>query len=281
MKKTALLGLIILFSSFVAGQRPYPTMEDVQKFKKSTTCVVLENNEFSFFNPEIKAAVEKHWTVTPYKFISTAEFNELWGNPGYSFLVLTVSNFSNDKSGSSYNYLNLLLGAKVMSLDKLPEFCTVPLSTEGDEDEDYTYKIDLIVRFIQHHAQTLVESPTNQELKYLKFYNRNIPEIKNKTILITSADIDPAINTEEKIKKYYKYAFKIVGEDEIVKAVEEKAPGILICHKVGPLAAKKTGTCIKMLIGTDDAIMYYYDTHMVDDKNANGMLISDFRRIGR
>jgi hypothetical protein len=282
MKKTALIGLALMVSAFVAGQRPYPTMEDVQKFKKSTTCVVLEDNDFSFFNPEIKAAVEKYWTVTPYKFITSAEFEQLWGNPDYSFLVLTVSNFSNDKSGSSYNYLNLLLGAKVMNIDKLPEFCTVPLSVVGDEDEEgYTYKIDLVVRFIQHHAQVLAENPTNLELKYLKFYNKNIPEIKNKTILITSEDLDPQINTVEKISKYYKYPVKIVTEEEIIKAVNDKLPGILICHRLGPVEGKHTGTCIKMLIGTDDAIMYYYDTHMVDDKTANGMLISDFKRINR
>ncbi|HNX67749.1 MAG TPA: hypothetical protein PKH02_12765 [Bacteroidales bacterium] len=281
MKKKALIGLVLMLSAVVTGQRPYPTMEDVQKFKKSTTCVVLEDNDFSFFNPEIKAAIEKNWTVTPYKFITTAEFDELWGNPDYSFLVLTVSNFSNDKSGSSYNYLNLLLGARVINIDKLPEFCTVPLSTVGGDEEDYTYKIDLVVRFIQHHAKTLVETPSNQALKYLKFYNKNIPEIKKKTILITAGDIDPEINTEEKIKKYYQYPVKIVEDDEIVKAVEEKRPDVLICHKVGPVEGKHTGTCIKMLIGTDDAIMYYYDTHMVDDKNANGMLASDFKRIGR
>jgi hypothetical protein len=281
MKKLGLFFIAFFLSVFVTGQRPYPTMEDVEKFKKSTTCVVLENDAFSFFNPEIKAAVEKYWTVTPYKFITTTEFNEVWNNPEYSFLVLTVSNFSNDKSGSAYDYLNLLLGAKVMNLDQLAEFCTVPLFTEGNDDEDYTYKIELIVRFIQQHAQTLVESPTNQTLKYLKFYNKNIPEIKYKTILIKKEDIDPEINSEAKIKAYYVYDFKIVDEDEIIKAVEEKTPGVLICHKVGPVPGKKTGTCIKMLIGTDDALMYYYDTHMVDDKVPNGMLISDFKRIGR
>ena len=281
MKKNVLMVLALLVSSFVAGQRPYPTMDDVQKFKKSTTCVVLEDDDFSFYNPEIKAAVQKYWTVTPYRFISTAEFNDMWGKPEYSFLVLTVSNFSNHKSGSSYNYLNLLLGAKVINIDKLPEFCTVPLSTDGSDDEDYVYKIDMIVRFIQHHAQVLVDNPTNLELKCLKFYNKNIPQVKNKTILIAARDLAPDINTIEKLQKIYKYPVKIADEEEIKKAVEEKSPGTLICHIVSPLADRKTGTCIKMLIGTDDAIMYYYDTHMVDDKNPRAMLISDFRRLGR
>jgi hypothetical protein len=281
MNKITLLSFAILFSLTVGAQRPYPSIDDVAKFSKSTTFVVLEDNPFSFFNPEIKAVVQKYWTVTPYKFISTAEFNQKWTDPSYSFLVLTMTNFSNDKSGSSYDFMNLLLGADVDNLDQLPEFCSIPLSFSGDEEGDYTYKLGLVVRFLQQHVETLINNPSNLALKYLKYYNKNTPEVKNKTILAREVDMDPSLNTEDKIKVYYPYVFKIVDEEAIIKAVEEKTPGILILHKVGPAADKKTGTCMKMLIGTDDAIMYYYDTHLVDSKNPNGMLISDLKRIGR
>jgi hypothetical protein len=38
---------------------------------------------------------------------------------------------------------------------------------------------------------------------------------------------------------------------------------------------------MKMLIGTDDAVMYYYDSHLVDSRNASGLLISDLKRLAR
>jgi hypothetical protein len=38
---------------------------------------------------------------------------------------------------------------------------------------------------------------------------------------------------------------------------------------------------MKTLIGTDDAIMYYYDDHLVDRRNASGLLISDLKRLAR
>jgi hypothetical protein len=281
MNKFTLFTFALLFSLTVAGQRPYPSKDDVAKFSKSTTIVVLEDDPFSFFNPEIKAVVQKYWTVTPYKFISSAEFNQKWTDPAYSYIVLTMTNFSNDKSGSSYDFLNLLLGADVENLDQLPEFCSIPLSFSGDEEGDYTYKLGLVVRFMQQHAETLMKNPSNLALKYLKYYNKNTPEVKNKTILAKVEDMDQALNTEEKIKAYYPYDFKLVDEETIIKAVEEKSPGILILHKVGPAPEKKTGTCMKMLISTDDAVMYYYDSHLVDSKNPNGMLVSDLKRIGR
>ena len=102
-----------------------------------------------------------------------------------------------------------------------------------------------------------------------------------KTILVRAEDLAPEISTEEKIRAYYPNKVRIVDEEEIMKAIEEKQKDVLIVHKVGPDGVKQTGTCMKMLIGTDDAIMYYYDSHLVDSKNANGLLISDLRRLAR
>lgn len=282
MKKPALIALLIM-SALVAGaqQRPYPTVEDALRFKGSTTCVVTEDTPFSFYNQEIRNAVDKYWKVTPVKYISTAEFNVMRTDPSYSFIVLTITNFSNDKSGSAYDFLNLLLGADVDGLDELPEFCAVPLSFAGAPEEEYSYKLGLIVRFMQYHADLVMKNPTTTALRYLKYYNRNVPEISGKTILVREEDLAPEINTVEKIAKYYPYKVRIVDEEEIIRAIENKDKDVLIVHKVGPDGAKQTGTCMKMLIGTDDAIMYYYDSHLVDSKNANGLLISDLKRLAR
>ncbi|MCU0379049.1 MAG: hypothetical protein MUC78_12415 [Bacteroidales bacterium] len=282
MKKAIVFALFIFFIVAVnAQQRPYPTMDDAKLFSASTTCVVLESNQFSFYNAEIKAAVDKYWKVTPVKFISEEEFNVMKTDPSYSFIVLTITNFSNDKSGSAYDFLNLLLGADVNNLDELPEFCAIPLSFAGAPEEEYSYKLGLIIRFMQYHADLVMKNPTTSALRYLKYYNKNVPEIGGKTLLVREADLAPEISTVEKIAAYYKYPVKIVDEEEIIRAVEEKDKDVLIVHKVGPDGVKQTGTCLKMLIGTDDAIMYYFDTHMVDSKNANGLLIPDLKRLAR
>lgn len=282
MKKISLIALLLL-SAIVATaqQRPYPTVDDAGKFKTSTTCVVLQENQISFYNAEIKNAVNKYWKVTPVRFITESEFNVMRTDPSYSFIVLTITNFSNDKSGSAYDFLNLLLGADVENLDELPEFCAIPLSFVGAPEEEYSYKLGLIVRFMQYHADMVMKNPTNAALRYLKYYNRNVPDIKGKTILVREDDLAPEINTVERINTYYPNKVKIVPEEEIIRAIDENDKDVLIVHKVGPDGVKQTGTCMKMLIGTDDAVMYYYDSHLVDSKNANGLLISDLKRLAR
>ena len=152
---------------------------------------------------------------------------------------------------------------------------------QGLREEEYSYKLGLIIRFMQYHADLVMKNPTTSALRYLKYYNKNVPEIRGKTILVREDDLAPEISYGGENRAYYPYSVKIVDEEEIIRAVEEKDKDVLIVHKVGPDGVKQTGTCMKMLIGTDDAIMYYYDSHMVDSKNANGLLISDLKRLAR
>ena len=280
-KRAFILLALLIPAAASAQQRPYPTFDDAEKFRKSVTCVVKEDDPFSFYNVEIKDAVDKYWKVTPVKYITVEEFNVMRTDPAYSFLVLTITNFSNDKSGSTYDFLNLLLGADVDDLDQLPEFCAIPLCFSGAPEEEYSYKLGLIIRFMEYHAELVMKNPTLSALRYLKYYNKNVPEIKDKTILVRESDLAPEVNTPERIAAQYPYKVRIVEEEEIIRAIEEKQKDVLIVHKVGPEGVKRTGTCMKTLIGTDDAIMYYYDSHMVDSKNASGLLITDLKRLAR
>ena len=278
-----LLSLVPLFvpATALSQERPWPTPDDAARFLKSVTCVVREDDPFSFYNAEIRDAVDKYWKVTTVKYISGEEFNVMRNDPSYSFLVLTMTNFSNDKSGSIYDFLNLVQGAEVDELDQLPEFCAIPLCFSGAPEEEYSYKLGLIIRFMEYHAELVMKNPSTTALRYLKYYNKNVPEIRNKTILVREEDLSPEINTLERIAVHYPYRVRIVDEAEIIRAIEEKDKDVLIVHKVGPDGVKQTGTCMKTLIGTDDAVMYYYDSHMVDSRNSNGLLISDLKRLAR
>lgn len=282
MNKTTLFLLLTLVAAAVsAQQRPYPTVADAEKFKKSVTCVVLEPDQFSFYNAEIKVAVDNYWKATPVRYITAEEFNVMRTDPAYSFIVLTITNFSNDKSGSTYDFLNLLLGAEVDELDQLPEFCAIPLCFSGAPEEEYSYKLGLIIRFMEYHAELVMKNPTNTALRYLRYYNRNVPDIRTKTILVREDDLAPEINTAQRIATHYPHKVTVVDEEEIMRAIEDKDKDVLVVHKVGPDGVKQTGTCMKMLVGTDDAVMYYYDSHMVDGRNANGLLIADLKRLAR
>ena len=282
MNKILSIVPVLFFSAVLCGQAPFPSKDEIKQFSVSKTCVVLDNDPFSIYNKYIKDAVTQFWKVTPFEFIDVKEFNVRRIKPAYSFIVLTETNYEKDKTNAVYNFINLLQGKNVNKLGEMPEICAIPLSYAGEEDIEYSFKLGAILEFMQKHANLIMEDPSKTGRKYLKYYNENIPDVSNKTILIKQEDLSPEINTIEKIKAIYSNKIEIVSEEDIVKAIETRTPNTVILHKVGPVGEKKNeGYCFKMLIGTDDANMYYYNLHTIDKANPNGFLPSDLRRLAR
>lgn len=263
----------------LSAQAPFPDSDEIKQFEASKTCVVLEDDPFSPYNEYLKEAVKDCWKITPFEFITGKEFNVRRLNPAYSFLVLTQTNFDKDKSHGLYNFINLLQGKDVNKLAEMPEICAIPLSFAGVSDMEYSFKLEPILSFMQKHAMMISKDPLLTLRKYLKYYNKNIPEIKGKNILITPEDLTPGISTIQKIKAIYSGNVSIVTDDDIQKAITDKTPNTVIVHKVGPRGERTSGYCFIMLIGIDDSEMYYYNLHMVDKANPNGLLAKDLKRL--
>lgn len=280
--KLSITGLVLLVITIVSnGQAPFPSKEEIKQFTGSKTCIVLEQDQISTYNTYIKEAVKEFWKITPYEFIEVKDFNIRRLNPEYSFIVLTQTNYEKDKSGALYNYINLLQGKKGSKLGEMPEICAVPLSSAGGDDLEYGYKLGAILSFMQKHASMISDDPSLTGRKYLKYYNKYIPEVAGKTILVNEEDLSPDISTIEKIQAIYRNKIRIVSEEEIMKAIAEKSPNTLVLHKVGPAEDESAGFCFKMLIGTDDSNMYYYNQHLIDKSNPNGLLPADLKRLSK
>jgi hypothetical protein len=280
--KRSYLFLALIFSALtLSGQAPFPSKDEIKQFTQSKTCVVMEEDIFSVYNSYIKEAVKAYWKITPYELIDVKEFNVRRFNPAYSFIVLTQTNFEKDKSNGLFNFVNLLQGKDVNKLGEMPEICAIPLSFAGEEDLDYSYKLGAILSFMQKHASMISEDPSLTGRKYLKYYNKFIPDVAGKTILVKQEDLSPDIATIERIKAIYSGKIEIVTEDDIIKAIETKTPNTLVLHKVGPTGEKQSGYCFKMLIGTDDSNMFYYNQHLIDKSNPNGLLPADLKRLAK
>jgi hypothetical protein len=280
--KKMIFSLILNVSILsLLAQAPFPTARDVELFMNSKTLVVLEDGIFSAYNIDIKKAVEQHWEITDYEFISTEDFNQKRYDSAYSFLVLIQTSFERDKKNVYYNFLNLILGKTVKTIAEMPEFCSIPLSySEGDE-MIYIYKLGLMIRFIQEHVQLIANDPTVTSLRDLKYYNKNAPEVKNKVILVTEDGLSPEVNTISKIKNSYPYEIQIVSHEDIKNAILKKQPNTVILHIVGPEEGSKTGRSYKILFGIDDAKIYFFNFHVITPKRPDGFLQRDFKRLAR
>jgi hypothetical protein len=280
MKKVLAVWIFGVMALSLFAQDYIPTKADIDRFLKTKTYVVLEDNQLSEYNLVIQNVMPEEWKMTPYEFISWKEFETKRTNPAFSFLLLVQVKFDKDKMSTKYNFLSLLLGGEAGSYNQMPDLCSIPISYAGVGDVEYSYKLGIFLRFIQNHVNMLIQNPSLARANILKQYNDNISELKGKTLYFLQDELSKDVNTLAKIKKIYPGNVKIVSSDEIQQAISDKQDVVLL-HKVGPAGSREKARCFKILIGAADAKFYYFDYHMITEDLPDGFLASDFKKLAK
>jgi hypothetical protein len=281
MKRMIFLLMCSVFIRIGCAQGYVPSREDINAFFTTKTLVVLEDNPLMEYNQNIKQVMKQEWNITDYDFISFKEFEEKRMDPKYSFLIMTQVSFENDKTDAVYRFLNLSLGGDYFRLNQMPDIASVPLAYFNVDEDNYAYKLGILVRFIQKHALLIKEHPEIVSANVLKHYNDSIKEIHDKTLYLLENELAKEVNSVARIKKIYPYKFKIVTKEEIEQAIKDRRDDIVFLHKVGPEGTKMNARCYKIIIGAGDANFYYFDYHKITDKNPDGFLASDFKKLAR
>lgn len=258
--------------------------EDIAAFYKSETLVVLEDAVFSDYNAKIQEVVENHWTITPYKFINMSDFDEYKKNPKYSFLMKAQVNFfRQDKIKAKYYFMSLTLGDPNMTTyDDMATLAGFPLSYLDDDDQEkYAYKMRSAILFIQRHIEIVKNKPDLNKNNIVQHYNRNQSNVNDKTLYLLKSDLEKDIQSMKKIKKVYAGQVKFVSMDEIAQAIDNQDEKVVFLHKVGPGKSTKKARCWKMILGAADGRLYYYDHHRINNRNPDGLLEKDLKKLKR
>ena len=280
MNKVVILALS--FSVQVLHAQSYiPSREDIEAFFHTSTLVVLEDNPMSAYNAIITEVMEQEWNITDVAYISEKEFDEKRSDPGCSFIYTAEVTFENDKTDARYRFLHLSMGGNYYRLNEMPDIASVPLAYAGVDEDSYAYKLAILVRFMQNHAKLIREHPEIVSSNVFNYYNRNMHEIKDKTLYLITGELAPDMRTASEIRKVYPYEFELVSMEDIEEAIQNRNPDVVFLHKVGPEGTRLNARSYKVIIGAANANFYYFDYHRISDKNPDGLLESDFRKMGR
>ena len=281
MKK--IIFLLPVHFIFLTSMSPdyVPTPEEVERFYQTKTLVVLEDNPIAEYNFVIKAFMQKEWKLTPYDFIKYSEFEEKRLDPQYSFILLNQVRFDKDKSLAKYSFLSLVLGGNDQVIGDMPDLCPVPIAYSEVDEDSYNYKFQTILRFMQNHVEMIHANSKMIKTNMFKYYNDNTGDVKTKTLYLIKEELAPECNTEAKIKAVYPYKVKLVTREEVSKAIDESDPNVVFFHKVGPEGTRLVARCYKILIGAADSKFYYFDYHKISDKEPDGLLLKDLKKLSR
>ena len=254
------------------------TADHINLFFKSTTYIVLDDNQLSDYNIKIQDAVKKYWNITPTQFITQDDFQKKRMDSKNSFLILSDVVFTKDFLQARYSFFSLLLGGRYQVIDQMPVLGAVPISYAEAPQESSMYKIGAILKFLQAHMLRLKANPELAKEDLYKLYNNDQKTIKDKTLYLVKEEMSKDLNTETKIKAIYPDKFKFVSREELEEAIDKNEEGIVFLHKVGPEGTQKKARCYILIIGTDSKL-YYFDWHMITDKKPDSMLKDDFEKI--
>lgn len=282
MRRNLLAAFILICFFWLSKAQDYvPSREDINAFFNTKTMVVLLDNPLLEYNSIIKEVMQQEWTITEFDFITFKEFEELRLDPQYSFLYMSMVMFDNDKTDAQYRFLHLSLGGDYFRMNQMPDIASVPLAYYSVEEDNYNYKLALLVRFIQQHAKLVKEHPEIVSANVFKYYNNNIKDIKTKTLYVLEEELSKEVNSAARIRNIYPYKIKIVEKEEITEAIKNREEDIVFLHKVGPEGTKLDARCYKVIIGAGDANFYYFDYHRISDKKPDGLLEDDFKKMAK
>jgi hypothetical protein len=279
MKRLIVISVIFAFFGCLKAQDYVPTKADLDAFLKTTTLVVLEDNPLMEYNIVIKDVIEKEWKITPFEFIQFKDFDSKRKDPKYSFIMATDVRFDADNTDAKYKFLNLFLGGNYFRLNEMPNLAAIPVAFRGVDESSYIYKLGMLVRFMQNHVNLIIKNPEIISSNIFKYYNKNMGDMRDKTLYVTEKELAKEVNSEKRISLIYKHKFKIVTQDDIEEAIKNSDDNVVFLHKVGPEGTKKDARCYKVLIGAADAKFYYFDYHHVSDSDPDGFLPSDFKKL--
>ncbi|NOZ46017.1 MAG: hypothetical protein GXO79_04460 [Chlorobi bacterium] len=281
MKKILFTVLLLVFVQFSFSQKSVATQEQIQAFLKTKTLVVLDPSPLSDYNIEIQETIKKHWDITEYEFIAHSEFEKKRVDPKYSFLIMNRVFYTKDKTQAQYNFLHLLLGGDYLLMKDMPELASVPVSYLEVDESSYSYKLGILVRFMQNHVKLTRDNPNLNNNNIIRYYNKNMVGVREKTLYVIQDELAKNVNTLKKIHKIYPYDVKIVTKEDIEDAINRHDENVVLLHKVGPENYNKKARCWNVLIGASDAKLYYFAYHMVSAKKPDGFLAEDFKKLAK
>lgn len=237
IKRIVTIGMLLLLVSQAFSQLVVAGQEELKALKKTKTIVFLESNPLLVYNKVIKTVMEKHWDITEYEFkvFSNEEFDKLRLDKNLSFLMINRIYYNKDKTRAQYQFVNLVLGGDYELSNMMPTLAGLPISYVDVDEETYSYKLGLILRFIQEHVKISLDNPeANNSKKMINLYRKKLTTIHNKTLYVLKEELAPEVNTLQKIKEFYPYEVVITDQQTIEKIIDSRDKNAVVLHQVGP-----------------------------------------------
>ena len=232
-----LIFLLISQSAFSQNGRDR-AVKDLKKFKGTEMLVVLYDGD-ELYNTEIKDAVSKYWTITPYSFIPQNELRNYAFEEEYSMLVRNDAKRVIHRVGRTdhiqSNHLAIYVcgkGDNLMNYTGQNALSQIHFKDINDT-ESYSYKLKALVQHMHEYLSFLEEKKITEDnhAKELRLFNtQEVKKLSGMTLYILKEELPEKLNDLEKLRKFYEHEVEIVGKEEIQAAIATQNGNVAFLH---------------------------------------------------
>lgn len=263
------------FCNVLLAQLDLKKKDNLKDIESKILYIVIDNN--SLESLALKEAVENNWILSKYEFIDQNKYNNIKDNSQDYFIIKTEGKFKKEKE-PGIEFLSLVKGGKTSNdgtIQDVADIISLPMQSSEESDGTVVPFLGAYIKIMQDYVQRVQKNKISAHIG-LSWYSNRLKEIKNKNILINEEDL---ADQDEDLSDIMVSQIKIVEEDKIEKALNEKTPQTLVSLSVAPLHPLVGSYCYKMLISTNTNELYYYKKQKITTKNPKGFTRDDFKAI--
>lgn len=250
MSFAKLLFNIVLLPLSVLGQSVDDLVVYDQKildrFYKSTTYVVLDQHTESAFSLALSESIKEFWKITPFEIIDRATYDTYSKDKTKSFL--TREHIAGDENLIS---LSLFMGGQKQMDVKGQLISNVKLKHYTATDEDFLYKLPVLIKNIQWKVNMIRNLKFADDLAFKKYYEDHIETLHGKKLYILNEFLTPKVQSLEELKKYYRHDVSLVTKEVLIDAIQTEDSTIAFLSIVAPVKNWGGQTAYYRIFSTD------------------------------
>ena len=279
MRRLLISALLALACLTAGAQGRVSTRKYViSDFPDKITKVVLPGSDL--LDGALRQEVVNCWTLSPFEFCTTADFEKIKKSPDYYFLLAGSTQFKGEVVPSLV-FLTLVKGGPEAGegTSGMHEVISIPLCPAGSSTGRELVFLGAMVNSIQDFTEAAMESEKTAYLGTEWFNGAYRREGKMMSIWMSVDDVDGSVTDTA---KYLDPDFFIVPEDESDGKFLSSAFNTLCSYVVAPLVPVPGASwCYNMLFEANTHRLVYISRHKVSAGKGPGFLDRDLKKIAR
>lgn len=250
----------------------------IADFSDKITKVVLPGSDV--LDGALRQEVVNCWTLSPFEFCTTQDFERLKKSADYYFLLVGSTMFKGEMA-PSLQFLTLVKGGPEAGegTSGMHEVISLPLAAAGSSSGRELVYLGAMINSIQEFTEAAMTSEKNAYLGTEWFNAAYRREGKMMTIWMSEGDLEASVKDPS---RFLDEDFRIVPEDDSDQKFISGAFNTLCSYVVAPLfPAEGASMCYNMLFEANSRRLVYISRHKITAGKGAGFLAKDLKKIAR